>query len=399
MQLKLDAKAVARELAADRAEEFYWDTELEGFGLRIRRRRNGELLRTYVAQYRADGRTRRTTLGGAGKVTLTQAREAARRILARATLGHDPQGERAAKRLRAARTLHTVAEAFLASRRDALRPSSLRMARLYLFGSYFRPLHAMGIADITQADVAACLTTVGRQHGAQTASAARRAISALLRWAMQEGLIATNPAVGTRNPARPQPRDRVLSDEELAAVFRAGDDSGEFGIIVKLLVLLGARRQEVGSMRWHELDLIGGTWSLPAARSKNHRAHVVEVPPTALKILRAIPHRGDTLFGKTANGFVSWSREKQLFDARLPALVRPFRIHDLRRSTATGLANIGIEPHVVEMVLAHVGHRSGISGVYNHSRYSEQVRGALARWDEHLQGLLEGRSNVVALRA
>ena len=399
MQLKLDAKAIARELAVDRPEEFYWDTELEGFGLRVRRRRNGELLRSYVAQYRADGRTRRSTLGAAGKVTLTQAREAARRILARATLGHDPQGERAAKRLRAARTLHSVAEAFLASRRDALRPNSLRMARLYLFGPYFRPLHAMGIADITQADVAACLTTVGRLHSAQTASAARRAISALLRWAMQEGLIAANPAIHTRNPARPQARDRVLGGDELAAVFRAADDS-EFGTIIKLLVLLGARRQEIGSMCWHELDLVGGTWSLPAARSKNHRAHVVRLPPTALRILRAIPHRGDTVFGKTANGFVSWSREKRLFDARLPASVRPFRLHDLRRSTATGLANIGVEPHVVEMVLAHVGHRSGISGVYNHSRYGEQARVALARWDDHLQGLLEGRADtVVALRA
>ena len=106
------------------------------------------------------------------------------------------------------------------------------------------------------------------------------------------------------------------------------------------------------------------------------------------------------MFGKTANGFVSWSREKRLFDARLPASVRPFRIHDLRRSTATGLANIGVEPHVVEMVLAHVGHRSGVAGVYNHSRYGEQARVALARWDDHLQGLLEGRANtVVALRA
>src|SRR5262245_25226122 len=146
VKLKLDAKAATRDLATGLVEEFIWDTELEGFGLRIRRRRSGGLQRTFVEQYRADGRTRRVTLGDASKVTPTQAREAARRILARVTLGHDPQSERAANRLRAARTLHTAIEAYLASRRAELRPSSLRVARLYLLGPYFRTLHPVGVA-------------------------------------------------------------------------------------------------------------------------------------------------------------------------------------------------------------------------------------------------------------
>ena len=284
MKLKLDASVIGRELAANLTEEFIWDADLEGFGLRLRRRSNGELQRTFVAQYRNDGRTRRVTLGSARKLTLAQAREAARKILARATLGADPQSERAAKRLRAARTFHTAVEAYLAGRADALRPSSLRVAKLYLTGPYFRPLHALGIADITQADVAACLTTVARQHSAQTAAAARRSVSALFRWSIEEGWITTNPVIGTRRPGRPQSRDRVLSNQELAAVLRACDDSGEFGIVVRLLVLLGSRRQEVGSMRWSELDLVAGTWTLPAERSKNHRSHTIGLPPTVLKI-------------------------------------------------------------------------------------------------------------------
>jgi integrase len=153
----------------------------------------------------------------------------------------------------------------------------------------------------------------------------------------------------------------------LAAVLRACDDSCEFGIVVRLLVLLGSRRQEVGSMRWSELDLVAGTWTLPAERSKNHRSHTIGLPPTVLKTLRVIPHTGrDTLFGESRNGFVSWGREKRAFDKRLPDFVRPYRVHDFRRSAATGLANIGIEPHVFEMVLNHAGHRSGVSGTYNH---------------------------------
>jgi integrase len=401
VKLKLDASVIGRELAANLTEEFIWDADLEGFGLRLRRRRNGELQRTFVAQYRNDGRTRRVTLGSARKLTLAQAREAARKILARATLGSDPQSERAAKRLRAARTFHTTVEAYLAGRADALRPSSLRVAKLYLTGSYFRPLHAVGIADVSPADVAASLTTVAHQRSAQTAAAARRSVSALFRWAMEESWITTNPVISTRRPARPRSRDRVLNDAELTAVLRAADDSGEFGTVVKLLVLLGSRRQEVGSMAWSELDLVAGTWTLPGERSKNHRSHTIAVPPTGLAILRAIPHTGrDALFGETANGFVSWGREKRAFDQRLPDFVRPFRLHDLRRSVATGMANIGIEPHVIELVLNHAAHRSGVSGTYNHSRYEPAVRNALARWDQHVTDLLEGRAEkVIALRA
>jgi integrase len=392
VKLKLDGKAISRELTTGLIEEFLWDTELEGFGLRIRRRRNGELQRTYVAQYRADRRTRRVKLGAAGKVSLAQAREAARRTLARATLGHDPQGERAAQRLRAARTLRTVAETYLDSRHDVLRPSSLRVAQLYLFGPYFRSLHAVGIADITQADIAACLATIARQHSAKTAAAARRTLSALFRFAVEEGFRPDNPVVNTRRPVRPAPRDRVLSDAELVAILRACDDGGEFGTVIKLLVLLGARRQEVGSMRWSELNLDAGTWTLPAERSKNHRPHTIPLPPTALEILRRIPSKREYLFGERGPGFTAWGRVKAEFDRRLADFVQPWRLHDLRRSVATKLADIGIEPHLIEIVLGHAAHRSGISGVYNHSHYQQQVRVALARWDRHISDLLEGRA-------
>jgi integrase len=399
MKLKIDAAAIARCLAADQEEEILWDTELESFGLRIRRRSNDELQRPFVAQYRADGRTRRVTLGAVGKVTLAQAREAARRTLARVTLGHDPQGERAAKRLRAARTLYTAVEAYLASRRIELRPSSLRVARLYLLGPYFRTLHSVGVADISQPDVAASLATISRNRSAKTAAAARRTISALFRWCVEEGWITANPVIGTRKPVRAPARDRVLSDAELVAILQAcGDD--DFSKIVQLLVLLGNRRQEIGSMRWSELDLEGGSWTLPAERSKTHRTSSVNLPPTALAILRGIPRKRDYLFGERGAGFVTWGREKTQFDARLGDRVAPWTLHDIRRSVASGMADIGIEPFVIELVLGHVGHRSGIAGIYNRGNYQQQVRNALVRWDEHVAALLGGRAdNVVALRA
>jgi integrase len=403
MRMKLDTRSVAGlTLDAGKAEEFAWDTELTGFGLKLWRKRDGSgVLRTWVAQYRAGGRTRRHSLGSTAKVPLSAAREAARKILAGAALGQDPAGERQAKRARAARTFGAVADAYLHARASTLRPGSLRLGVLYLRGPYFAPLRAMSISEISRADVAACLTATTRRHGANSAAAARRWASSLLSWAVEEGWSPANPIVGTRKPPRTPPRDRVLADHELAAVWRTcGDD--DHGRITRLLILLGSRRAEVGGMAWPELDLDVGTWTLPAARSKNHRAHTIALPPAALDIVQSVPRRAcDQLFGSLwapHRGFTIWSRHKARLDALL-GFERPWTLHDLRRTCATGMINLGIEPHHVEAVLNHhSGHRAGIGGVYNRSPYTAQIASALARWAAHVDDLIEGRaSNVVAL--
>jgi integrase len=399
MKIQLTDRAIAG-LAppAGKTEDFAWDADLAGFGVRVRRRPDGCVLRTYVVQYRANGRTRRSTVGGGARITLAQARGAARKLLAQVELGADPQADKATKRQRGARTFKATVDAYLEARRGELRPASLRVTTLYLTGPYFRPLHAIGIADIEHADIAARLTAITRTHSAHTASCARRAVSALFGWATEEGWVTTNPVAGTRKPVRAPARDRVLTDAELAAAWKAcGDD--DFGKIVRLLILTGARRSEVGDMTWSEIDLDAGTWTLPAARSKNHRAHTVPLPATAVEILRSVPRAGrDHLFGDgDGAGFARWSRAKAELDRRLGAAA--WRVHDLRRTVATGMIGIGIEPHHVEAVLNHFsGHRRGVAGVYNRSPYERQMKMALARWAEHVAALAEGReSNVVAL--
>jgi integrase len=403
MKLKLDIKTVAGlALAKGRSEDFAWDTELEGFGLRLRRKRDGGVLRTWAAQYRTNGRTRRVTLGSFEKLTPAKARDGARKILARVALGHDPQAEKQEKRTRSAQTFRATVDAYLAAKQN-LRPISVRLNTLYLTGAYFRPLHSLGMADISHRDIAARLTAITRDHSAHTAAAARRSISALCKWAMEEGLITANPVIGTRKPAEAKPRDRVLSDAELVAIWRGcGDD--EFGKIVRLLLLLGCRRQEIGGMRRSEFDdLDAGVWTLPKERSKNHRAHTLTLPSPALAIIRALP-RGerDHLFGaRPDDGFTSWSNAKAELDQRLADAVKPWRLHDVRRTVATGMADIGIEPHVIEAALNHFsGHRRGVAGVYNRSSYDRAVKAALARWSEHVLALVDGRpSNVVPLHA
>jgi integrase len=408
MKLRLDAKTIAAlELPSGKAEEIYWDLDLEGFGFRLRQRHDHVPRGTWVAQYRAGGgRTRRVTLGPSAKLIATEARTAARRILAEATLGNDPQGAKVVKRQQTARVFRSVAETYLDTKASEWRPSSQRINRLYLLGPYFKALHALGIGDISHPDVAACLTTITRRNSAVTAAAARRAVSAFFSWSAAEGLMGRNPinpVIGTRQPAVFKPRDCVLSDTELAAVWRACRDD-EFGRIVRLLILLGSRRQEVGGMCWSELDLAMGTWRLPSERSKNHHAHTLALPPAALEIITAIPRQvgRDYLFGfRGTRGFVGWSIGKAHLDARLNGSVQPFRLHDLRRTVATRMADIGILPHTIEAALNHQsGHKSGISGIYSRSLYEREVKAALLVWSEHVLALVEGRnSKVVTMRA
>jgi integrase len=402
--MKLDAKTVATlGLPPGKDDAIIFDTDLGGFGLRLRQG-DGRVRKTWVAQYRAKGRrTRRVTIGTIEKLRPAQAREAARKLLARVALGDDPQAAKENQRARAARTFRSAAEAYLAAKRPQLRPISHRISKLYLLGGYFWPLHPCGVSEITRADVATCIRAIARKHSGPTAAAARRALSAFFTWAIADGLLgnSANPVDGSYRPADTRPREHVLSDAELARVWKAcGED--DFGRVVRLLILLGSRRQEVGGMRWSEFDLDAGTWALPAERSKNHRSHTIALSPPALAIVKSAPQTSrDHLFGNRADeGFTSWAYGKQDLDRRLVGRVKPWRIHDLRRSVATGMADLGVEPHHIEATLNHYsGFRRGVAGTYNRSSYERAVKTALLRWSEHILALVEERaSNVVPMQ-
>src|SRR5262249_1026132 len=265
-------------------------------------------------------------------------------------------------------------------------------------------LHPRGLNEISHPDIAARLSAITRKHSVSTAAAARRAVSAFFKWAMEEGWAKANPVVGTRKPADPKPRDRVLSDAELVRTWNACDGDDDFDCNVRLLILVGKRPQETGGMRACEFDLDAATWELPEARSKNGRAHLIDLPPAALKIVRAAFPFGarDHLFGsRSARGFTSWAEGKQALDRRLGGKVKPWQLRDLRRTVATGMGNLKVHPHVIEAALNHYsGYRAGVAGVYNRSPYRDEVKTALLRWSEHVLALVEGRtSKVVPLRA
>ena len=237
---------------------------------------------------------------------------------------------------------------------------------------------------LTRRQVAAQLTAIEADRGSVTAARARAALSAMFNWAIREGFeIQANPVAGTNRPAEPRSRSRVLSDDELARVWRACGDN-DYGRIIRLLILTGQRREEVGGMQWSELTLPAGVWIIPAARTKNHREHTVPLAASAQALLPA-PRSGPCLFGR--RGFSAWSKSKIALDAR--AQIRDWRVHDLRRTVATGMADrLGVLPHIIETVLNHVsGHQAGVAGVYNRARYADSVRDALARWAEHVAAI------------
>jgi integrase len=198
-------------------------------------------------------------------------------------------------------------------------------------------------------------------------------------------------------------RDRVISNDELAALWCALDEEPDpFARVIRLMILTGARRGEVMAMTWAELDKSRTVWALPAARSKNKLSHQVPLSRQARALIpsdRAGAYVFSTDGGKTfVQGF---GKLKYRLDARLK-FAEPWRFHDIRRTVVTGMAEIGIQPHVIEAVVNHVsGHKGGIAGVYNKAEYVEPKRIALERWAAHVEAVVSGVKDdaVVPLRA
>jgi integrase len=219
---------------------------------------------------------------------------------------------------------------------------------------------------------------------------------------VREGFRDDNPATYTNKATENRPRDRLLSDAELAMIWQALDDD-QYGAIVKLLILTGLRRGEIGGLRWSETDLETNRITLPAARTKNGRPHVVSMSPSIRALLEAQPRRNepdgrprDLIFGDAAaDGFARWNDSKVELDERLTEIhgepLARWVLHDLRRVFSTGLHDkLGVAPHIVEALLGHVGHQGGVAGVYNRSTYLGECESALNRWADHITAVVTG---------
>ncbi len=377
----------------DRAEAMVYDETLPGFGLRLNR--GGRA--TWFVQYRIGTKQRRVSLGTRATVSADEARKLAKAALGDVAKGSDPQEKRHTAKAQAAVTFGSVVPRYLAYAQSRQRPRHHSHTKRYL-ERYWTPLDKMGINSIKRADVSAQITKIAEVHGDHTANRARSALSSFFTWGMGDGVAESNPVTGTHKAIEEKARDRVLTDVEVAAAWQLSG-TRDFGSIVRLLILTGQRREEVGSIGWSEIDRANALWTLPASRSKNGKPHVVPLAPAALAILDAIPQRvgRDLIFGSAAGGFKGYGANKLTLDKAMAASLKanlPWRIHDLRRTAATGMGDLGVQPHVVEAVLNHAsGSKAGVAGTYNRSLYAAEKRAALDLWAEHVMSLVSEKGD------
>ena len=380
-------------LSEGKSDEIIFDDNIPGFGVRLRE--GGS--RKWIFQYSLKGQTKRMTLGDVSKIGATKARELVEEAAAKVALGHDPAAEKQEAQTHK-ETLGEAVTAYLKVKARELKPRTYIETERYL-DTTARGLHGRPLADIGQKEIADLLTKIADESGEATANRFRANLSAMYVWAAQEGKVTANPVAFTKKRAE-KARERVLAETELAAIWNALPGS-DYGRIVKLLMLTGQRRDEIGALRWSEIDLDKGEINLPAERTKNGRAHMIPISKTVRAILAAQPRMAerDHVFGRGNDGFSGWSASKSALDADL-AKMTAWTLHDLRRTCATGMAELGTPPHIVELVLNHQsGHKGGIAGVYNRAVNGKERREALDQWDKHIAALVAAKPKLKAAGA
>jgi integrase len=360
--------------ALAKLEGWLWDSGVVGFG--ARRQAKGVF---YYLRYRHNGSQIMKSIGRHGSPwTPDTARNRARELLGTLAGGDDPF----AKPL-AAEAFGAEIERYLDRKRSALKPISFSEVARYL-RQHCAPLHRLRLGEIDRRTVAVLLAEIERARGPVARNRLRSALSAFFTWAITEGLLDANPVQGTAKANENGSRERVLTPEELKALWHSlGDDC--FSDILRLLLLTGQRRNEIGHLQWSEVDLARKLIVLPPARTKNSRQHELPLSGQALAILARQSRRNSSgfVFGVGARGFNEWSGSKAALDARVR--IADWHLHDLRRTCATGMAELGTQPHIIEAVLNHVsGHKAGVAGIYNRARYEGEMRDALQRWANHL---------------
>jgi integrase len=355
-------------------EGWLWDIAVIGFGAR----RQTNLVHYYV-RYRHNGTQIVRSIGRHGALTPDTARAKAKQLLGTVAGGVDPFA-----RALSGEGFGAAVERYLDRKRSALKPATLRETERYL-RDHSSPLHRLRLDQIDRRKVAALLGDIEVGSGPIARNRARSALSAMFAWCIQEGLLDTNPVSGTGKAAESGGRERVLTQDELRTLWRSlGDDA--FSDVVRLLLLTGQRRTEIGNLQWSEIDLARKMIVLPAERTKNGRLHELPLSAQALAIIQHTPRRNTTgyLWGK--HGFI-YERAKAALDQRLG--IPHFTLHDLRRTCATNLAEIGVLPHIVEACLNHQsGHKASVAGIYNRAKYSDEMRSALQRWADHIDRIV-----------
>ena len=366
-----------------KVEAFFWDPSCRGFGMRalISGRRS------WIYQYRDEHKqTRRIVLGDVSAVSLDAARDAARMLAASVTHGANPSVERRAKR--SANSVKAIIEAYLKHAKTCQRPRSYDETERHLL-RHAAPLHHDRAEGVRRRDIADLLAAVTNKSGPVCANRVRATLSALWTWGIRSGLIDmdSNPVAFTIRQSE-KPRDRTLTDAEVGAIWKVTDNDSDYSRIVRLCILTGCRRDEIGKL--HRAEVFGDRIVISAARMKGGAAHEIPLLPMMAATLPepTDDKTGQFIFGRFETGFSGWSRSKSVLDFKLAGEISmpAWTLHDLRRTFSTRLHDAGVEPLVIEALLAHK--QQGVAAVYNRASLRDAKQVALERWHELLVGIV-----------
>jgi integrase len=360
-------------------EGWLWDDKVIGLGARKQTR--GVF---YYLRYRHNGAQIMKSIGRHGSPwTPDTARNRARELLGTLASGTDPFAQSLNSE-----SFGAEIERYLLRKHASLKPRSFEEVERYM-RKHCAPLHRLKLDEIDRRTIAVLLGQIEQVSGPIARNRARSALSDLFSWCITEGLLETNPVQGTAKVDEGGSRERVLSHEELRKLWRnLGED--KFSDIVRLLLLTGQRRGEISALAWSEVDLAKGMIILPPTRTKNKRQHELPLSRQALTIIERQPRRNSSEFlFSDVKGYKDWDTAKTKLDKRIR--IAPWRLHDLRRTCATGMAELGVQPHIIEAVLNHMsGHKAGVAGIYNRARYEGEMRNALQQWADHVEALIVG---------
>jgi integrase len=395
--------------AIDGKQTDYADNGKHGVrGLRLRVSPSGT--KTWSIYTRRPGTkgASRIALGDYGDLTLSEARNAARSFKEKMRAGIDPVSERrrvmAESLLERDATFETFCEIFLIRHVASLRPTTAgnytRVVKKLLIPAWGK----LPVGEITGREIIS-LIDLEEARAPVSAKFSFSVIHKLFAFAVARQVIDRSPCEGLKSPATPKARDRILDDGEILAFWSGCEDlGGAYGPALKFLLVTGQRRSEVGGARWSEIDLKTAVWTIPSGRTKNGKAHVVDLSPLALEILADQPRFGPLVFetgrGEKGQPLNGWGRTKKRIDAIIGD-VPSWRLHDLRRTAASGMAAAGAAPHVIEKVLNHTsGVTGGLVAVYQRYDHRAERAAALMTWGRTVERLI-GRETgeVVPLKA
>ncbi|MFS8035542.1 tyrosine-type recombinase/integrase [Xanthobacter sp. AM11] len=368
--------------------------------------------KSWAVRYRFKGKPKKHTLGTYPAIKLADARTLAAQVLTAVAEGRDPSEEKKQAKREAAHPVKDDIGSVVAMFLDRYakpnqREDSFKETKRHLEKEAVKAWRGRSIKSITKRDVIDLLDAAVDRGATVTANRLLAAVRRFFNWCVERGIVDASPAAGIKAPTAEKSRDRILSDKELGLVWKGAESlDWPFGPFIHLLILTGQRRDEVAGMRWSEIDLANATWTIPGDRTKNGKAHVVPLSPGAVSLIEGLPRmkdgEGDSAFvfsttGKTAiSGF---SKAKAALDKAIakllkgndeadadePPTIPDWRLHDLRRTMASGMARLGVPVHVVEKLLNHTsGTFSGIVGVYQRHEYADEKRQAIETWGEYV---------------